>query len=283
MARLFPPILHMKQRITDEQLRKFFQENNLKGSVHYYTALGRKIRYISVGEKNLPTLFFIPGSPASVSLYKDYYKDPALSKRFRMLAVDRPGYGKSGYGEPEPSIQRQSEMIRPMIEGLQEANKPVIICAGSYGASIACRLVMDHPNIAHGMVLDAPSLAPGQEKVFWLAPVAERSFIKWLLLPHQRVANTEKVHHTEELAKMLPLWKNIRIPVIYIQGEKDGMIYKSNADFAKQQLVNCPHLQINFIPGQEHFITIKQMPFIRNKILDMANIVERELLMADYK
>jgi esterase/lipase len=37
---------------------------------------------------------------------------------------------------------------------------------------------------------------------------------------------------------MLPYWGNIKIPVMYIQGSKDKMIYTSNADFARENLIN---------------------------------------------
>src|SRR5215213_1147302 len=110
----------MNQTITDKQLEQFFRENNIKGSVHYYTAEGRKLRYIAMGEDHLPTLFFIHGSPANVIMYEDYYKDPVLKQNFKIYAVDRPGYGGSGYGQPEPSIQKQAAMIRPVIDGLNK-------------------------------------------------------------------------------------------------------------------------------------------------------------------
>ncbi len=49
---------------------------------------------------------------------------------------------------------------------------------------------------------------------------------------------------------MLPYWKNIRVPVIYLQGEKDNIIDTSNAGFARQQLVNVPYLDIKFYKRQ---------------------------------
>jgi pimeloyl-ACP methyl ester carboxylesterase len=261
----------MRQKITDKKLQKFFRDHQLNGSVHYYNKLGRRIRFIRIDNQAQATLFFIPGSPASIDLFIDYYKDPDLLQHFDMIAVDRPGYGNSGYGKPEPSIERQAEMI---VDCVANAVKPVIICAGSHGASVACRLVMDHPDIAAGLVLDGPSLGPGLEKMFWLTPVIEHTFLRWLLPPHHRTANTEKIHHKEELTKMLPLWEKIHIPVMYIQGEKDRMIYKSNAEFAKKHLTNVPLLDIEFVPRRQHFITRKEMPLIKQKILQMYQLVQ---------
>src|ERR1044071_1791737 len=107
-------------RMNDKELRAYFKENKIKGTIGYYKAGGRTIRYISVGNNSLPTLFFIHGAPASLSIYHNYYKDSLLLKTFKMYAVDRPGYGYSGVGLPEPSIQKQVEMIRPVIDSLNQ-------------------------------------------------------------------------------------------------------------------------------------------------------------------
>jgi uncharacterized protein len=264
----------MRQRFRDDKVLKFFLENNIDGKIHYHTSLGRRIRYISIGDEQPATLLFIPGSPASIDLYRDYYKDLQLRDHFKIYAVDRPGYGGSGYGNPEPSIQKQSEMIRPIIDGLHTINRPLIICAGSYGASIACRLLMDHPAIADGLVIDAPSLAPGEEKIFWLVPVIEHSFLRRIIPAHHRTSNTEKIHHEEELKKMLPYWGKINVPVMYIQGKEDKMIFTSNADFARTHLVNVPYLNIHLIPGRKHVIVRKEMTTVKNKIMEMYDLIK---------
>jgi len=259
----------MNQTITDKQLEQFFADNGLHGSVHYYIAAGRKIRYVSIGEAHLPTLFFIHGSPANVIMYSEYYKDPVLSKTFRILAVDRPGYGGSGYGEPEPSIEKQAEMIRPVIDGLNSISRPLIIVAASYGSSIACRLLMDHPNIADGTLLDSPAIAPGQEKFFWITPLVEHSFIRNIITGHHRSANTEKIHHRQELLKMLPHWHKIKVPITYLQGKHDNMVYTTNADFARMHLTNVPELHFKFFENRQHLTIMKETEAVRDKILEL--------------
>src|ERR1700693_36770 len=52
-------------RKSDKELNEFFKENNIPGKIGYYTALGRRLRYVSIGSDSLPTLLFIHGSPAS--------------------------------------------------------------------------------------------------------------------------------------------------------------------------------------------------------------------------
>jgi pimeloyl-ACP methyl ester carboxylesterase len=195
--------------------------------------------------------------------------DSALKNKFRIYAVDRPGYGYSGFGDPEPSIRKQSEMIRPILDSLNKAKHPVIIIGGSYGASIACRLAMDHPELIDGLVLTGPSLGPGREKYFWFTHIIEHWSIRWFIPRLFRSANTEKVHHKKELEKMLPYWRNIRVPVVYLQGEKDNIVDTSNASFARKYLVNAPYLDIQFIKGRSHRLAQFEWPRFKEAILDV--------------
>lgn len=261
-------------RMNDKELYAFFKRNNIKGAVRYYEAGGRRIRYISIGNDTLPTLFFIHGSPASLSIYHNYYKDSILLKKFKMYAVDRPGYGYSGLGLPEPSIQKQVEMISPVIDSLNQVTHPVIIVAGSYGTPIACRIAMDHPTLVDGLVLIGPSIAPGEEKTYWFTRAIENPLLNWFIPRMFQSANTEKLAHKEQLQKMLPYWKNIRIPVTYLQGENDELIYTSNLSFARKYLINVPSLDIRIFKNRPHFMLFTERETIKNKILEMLSKIK---------
>ncbi|MFI5187110.1 MAG: alpha/beta fold hydrolase, partial [Chitinophagales bacterium] len=236
--------------------------------------LGRRLRYVSIGSDSLPTLLFIHGSPASMSLYRGRFSDKDLLKTFHILAIDRPGYGYSGFGIPEPSIQKQSEMIKRLLDSLYKATHPIIVVGGSFGAPIACRLAMDHPELVDGLEITGPAIGPGREKVFWFAPIIEHPAIRWFIPRIFQSANTEKLHHKEELEKMLPYWKNIHVPVMYLQGAKDNLIDTSNADFARQELVNAPYLDICFFPNRHHYLAQYEWPTIKDRILKLYEMVK---------
>ena len=212
---------YVQFRKSDQELKEFYAANRIPAEIHYYQSHGRKLRYVSVGDENAEgTLLFLHGSPGSMSFYSRRFMDSDIVSRFRIYAVDRPGYGYSGFGDPEPSIQKQSEMIRPILDSLHQVKHPVIIVGSSYGASVACRLAMDHPELVDGLVLTGPSIGPGLERYFWFTHIIEFPAIRWFIPRLFRSANTEKVHHKKELESMLPFWKNIRVPVVYLQGEK---------------------------------------------------------------
>jgi pimeloyl-ACP methyl ester carboxylesterase len=255
-------------RESDKELNKLFTEQKIDASIHYYTTHGRKLRYVAAGKEDLPTLLFLHGSPGSISYYSRRYADKDILGHFRIYAVDRPGYGYSGFGDPEPSIQKQSEMIRPLLDSLYHATHPVIVVGSSYGAPIACRLAMDHPELVDGLVLTGPAIGPGRETYFGITPVIEHWSVRWFIPRIFRSANTEKVHHKKELEKMLPYWKNIRVPVYYLQGENDDIVDTSNASFAREQLVNVPSLEIKFLKGRKHLLARYEWQTIKQAILD---------------
>jgi pimeloyl-ACP methyl ester carboxylesterase len=87
-------------------------------------------------------------------------------------------------------------------------------------------------------------------------------------------ANKEKVHHREGLEAMLPHWKNVRIPVAYIQGDQDELVDTTNAGFARQHLVNAPYLNIEFLKNEPHFIAFSARPSVRNRIIDILQLAK---------
>jgi pimeloyl-ACP methyl ester carboxylesterase len=262
---------YVQFRKSDKELQEIWAERNIDASLHYYTTHGRTIRYAKSGSDTLPTLLMLHGSPGSMSYYSGRFADSAIRNTFQVFAVDRPGYGYSGFGDPEPSIQAQAEMIRPILDSLNKVSHPIIIMGGSYGSSIACRLAMDHPELVDGLVLTGPSLAPGKETMFWFTPIIENWSIRWFIPRIFRSANTEKMHHKAELEKMLPYWKDIQVPVSYLQGIKDDIIDTANAGFARQHLVNASSLEIKFIQNRYHRLAQFEWPTIRESVMSVYN------------
>ena len=253
-------------------MEDFFDKNCIKAGISHYTAARRKVYYATIGDDHLPAILFIHGAPASMTIYKDYFTDEELLKRFSMYAVDRPGFGVTN-GNAESSIKKQVEIIFPLAERIHRVHQPLIIMAGSYGVPIACRLVIDHPKIVQGLLVVAPSLGPGLEKMYWITPLLAKGFLSKFVSREYKSASIEKMHHKKELQKMLPLWDKINVPVFYLQSQKDSVVYPSNADFAKQHLIHSPYLEIQFFNGRKHNIDSKHHIEIRNRLLQLLKML----------
>ena len=263
-------------RMDDTELTDYFHKLSIPAHIGYYKAGGRDIRYIQVGDDTTkPTILFIHGAPSSLSYWKGYLSDSILRSKATIYALDRPGYGYSGLADPMPDIEVQAAVIRPILDSLHHAHHPIIVVGVSYGAPIACRLAMDYPQLVDGLVLTGPAIGPGQERYFWFTRMIESPLIHWTIPRMLQSANQEKIHHKEELTKMLPLWPRIHVPVAYLQGANDELVYTSNADFARTHLTNVPSLDIQMIPGRGHLIAFAEKARIRKAILDVLEKAHR--------
>jgi pimeloyl-ACP methyl ester carboxylesterase len=263
-------------RMNDRELFSWFHDRRLEPKIAYYHARDRKVRYLTVGGNTQASVLFIHGAPSSLSYWKSYLADSVLLSRATMYAVDRPGYGYSGLANPMPSIADQAAVIRLILDSLHKANHPVILVGVSYGGPIACRLAMDYPELVDGLLLVAPPIGPGLEKIFWFTYPVESPAVHWFVPRMLQSANQEKIHHKEELTKMLPLWDRIHVPVIYLQGDKDGLVDTTNAGFARQHLINAPSLDIRMIPGRGHLIAFAEKDRIERAILDLLDSTEKK-------
>jgi pimeloyl-ACP methyl ester carboxylesterase len=168
-------------------------------------------------------------------------------------------------------MSKQAAIIKLILDSLNRVHRPVVLVGVSYGAPIACRLAMDYPQLVNGLVLVAPPLGPGQERIFWFTYMVENPLIHWIVPRMLQSANREKVCHKEELNKLLPLWPRIRTPVIYLQGKDDGLVSPTNAEFARKHLVNAASLDIQLIPGRGHLIAFSEKERITKAIHAMLD------------
>src|SRR6201996_5260891 len=259
-------------RMNDKDLSDWFHARHVEAHIAYYTA--RTVRYVRTGDSPEATILFIHGAPSSLSYWKAYLSDSVLLSRATMYAVDRPGYGYSGLADPMPSIADQAAAIRPILDSMHKANHPIIVVGVSYGSPIACRLTMDYPELVDGLVLVAPPLGPGMETIYWVTYPAESPLIHWFVPRMLQTANQEKLHHKDELTKMLPLWDRIHVPVRYLQGEQDKLVDTTNAGFARAHLINAPSLDIKMIPGRGHLIAFNEKDKIENAIIQLLDSTE---------
>lgn len=249
----------------DSTVFEQFEQRALKSEkpqIIRYRTNGRTMRFLKVGADSLPTLVFIHGAPSSLKGWANFYLDTLFQKKFRMISIDRPGYGQSDFGEVVTDLQKQAALIKPLFDQIDNG-KEVTIVGSSYGGTITARLLMDYPGIADKAILLSSSIKPGAEKIYGISYLMKTPIIKYIFPKFLRLATYEKFSHFDELTKMKD-WDKIKIPVLVIQGDKDDLIYPDNADYAKEKLVNAL-VELVVLPGRGHALqfsepaTIKQL------------------------
>ncbi len=273
----------LQDRTQDDDITAYFKKRKQEIKIGYYETHGREIRYATTGADSLPTLLLIHGAPSSMSVFNQLMTHKHLVNKFQIFVLDRPGYGYSGFGEPVTSIRQQSEMIRPILDSLRSSRNQVIVLGVSYGGPIAARLAADYPDLVDGLVLGAPAIAPGEEKVYLISHLMRYSMTNWIFPKVLNVATAEKFSHRKELEEMQHIWANLTKPIIYVQGENDELVYTSNAKFIEKKAVKVPFLKIMMIPGQPHFLAIPQKDLLATSVLEMLDIISgKEYIAGKY-
>lgn len=246
------------------EIELFFESHKLEPVYGSYRVGERDINYVSVGQQDKPLVLFVHGSPGGWSNFIDFLGNSQLLEKARLVAVDRPGFGGSGRGRPERSIQQQAADLKPILA--ENPSGRVILVGHSLGGPVIARMAMDFPDLVSGLVLVAPSIDPGLEKTKWFQIPADWQLLSWMVPTDLVTSNREILPLKGELEAMQELWSGIHVPVTVIQGEADDLVPPGNADFAEKMLVNAP-VEMVRIPGLNHFIPWNRPDLIQAAIL----------------
>lgn len=257
-------------RMSSQEIDSFFKKHNITASQHSYKVGFRELHYVKAGDATKPLVLFLHGSPGSLSAFIDFLTDSALLRNGLLITADRPGFGYSNFGNGEPSLKNQCEMLKPLLEQYKR-NRPIILVGHSLAGALIVRMAAEYPDLVDGLVIVAGSVDPELEpnETWFRAPLAT-PFLSWILPNSFRASNEEIYQLKPELEKMLPLWKEVKCPVIVIQGKKDELVPAKNADFAKKMLVNAP-VDLMLVEDMNHFVPWSHPHLIHDAVLNMIH------------
>jgi len=261
----------MSFRRTDKEIDAYFQDSPVKPFFHSIRLGSREIHYAEIGADSLPLVVFVHGSPGSWTAFIDFLKDSSLYNHAHLVSADRLGFGKSGLGIVESSMEKQAQSIAEIIKAASPKSGAILV-GHSLGGPVIARIAMDYPEQVRSLIIVAGSIDPDLEKKEWFRPIIGSFPIRYLLPVDLDVSNREIRPLKGELIRMLPLWANIRVPVTVIQGDVDDLVPPGNADFAKRMLINAP-VKVQMVPDMNHFIPWRRPDLIREAILDQLRNV----------
>jgi pimeloyl-ACP methyl ester carboxylesterase len=258
----------MKFRISDSEAKKKFTEAGVSITIETVKVNGFGMHYAKTGNDTLPTLFFVHGSPGGWSAFERYMMDKDLLAKYRMISVDRPGFGYSQFGDAK-NLQEQSNLISPLIKLLQNG-KPVYAVGHSLGGPMIVKLQVDNENLFAGLVLLAASVDPSAEKPEKWRPVLDKTPLKYLLPGAFKPSNEELWYLKTDLKLLDKEWEKIKCRVWIVHGDKDGFVPVSNVDYAKRKLINTQLVKIKILPGARHFIPWEQYNEIKEVLMKLT-------------
>ena len=265
-------VLHscMTFRSSSKEVDEYFKKKDVEATQLSYKVGFRDIHYVKAGDQTKPLVVFIHGSPGSLSAFIHFLADTSLLRQTEMISTDRPGFGYSNFGNGVGSLHQQCEILLPLIER-HKNSRPVILVGHSLGGPLIARMAFEHPDLIDGLIIVAGSIDPELEpnETWFRAPLAT-PFLSWVLPRSLRASNEEIYHLKPELEEMLPMWADVRCPVIVIQGKKDSLVPAANADFAKKMLVNAP-IEFIFKEDMDHFVPWSDPELIHRAIITLID------------
>ncbi len=243
--------------------------------IHAISTTGRSMHAVTIAAPDgLPVVLGVHGSPGSADNYMDYLADTMLMRRVRFIAVDRPGFGYSGYGKPEPSLIAQAMDLKAVLDQAAPGRKAILV-GHSLGGPLIVRFAMDHPDQVAGLVIVAGSVDPDLEPDPWWQSIIDRAPLGWFVPRPLWVSNHEIMTLRYELQKMVPRWPRITCPVRILHARDDGLVPFGNAAFARAHLVNVDDLMVDTMGSGDHFILWNHRERVRDAILDLVNATSR--------
>ena len=263
--------------MTEKELKEYYKDKKDKPT--YFTIKNDSVELFCAtsGVDTLPPLLIIHGAPGAWYGSRNFLEDSILKRQFHIIAVDRLGYNKSKYKNKKSavtSIDIQAVAIYEAMR-LNRSFKTGVIMGSSYGGPIAAKVVVNHPDRFHHLILLAAAMDPEKEKFWWFNRYVSSGMIRWFLPRFINNATDEKYTHVKELNRMLPDWEKLDLQITAIQGGADNIVDPANLDFARRQLQG-KNAEFIFIPEAGHMIRFNNEEMVKS-ILGKALNEVREL------
>ncbi|MGE4278772.1 MAG: alpha/beta fold hydrolase [Magnetospirillum sp.] len=231
--------------------------------------------------------------------------DIELASRWRMLAFDMPGHGRSG---PPPGWQ-DGEAYRLSLEGYRDwcvafieqvVGEPVVVTGCSMGAAMALVLAAHRPDLIKAVIaLEAPWRAPGRRSPLLAdarinAQLHNPSYVRGLLGPRSPAQYRDEAcwiysqagfgiyagdlaFYSDEFdgaAIAADLAALPHMPIHLLTGEYD---YSASPDNTRQLADAIGHATFVPMPGLGHFPMIEHPDYFRGYFTQALDDVRRRL------
>lgn len=257
----------MRMRWSDKKAYSVFKSKNVSLKIYDTVIDKRHLHYAISGNDSLPTLVFIHGSPGSWFHYMKFMYDSSLQKKFRIISIDRPGFGYSDFGKAM-HLQDQCKIIMPLLESLK-TSQPMFLCGHSMGGPVVAELASENPELFKTVVLVAAALDPAQEKKENWRHMMKNKPMYWFLPGAFGPSNTELLYLKKDLVPMADDLKKISCNVIFVHGDEDTWVPIENIAYGKRLMTNAASIVSDTLHGADHQIPWKNREQLRDILLTL--------------
>jgi len=253
-------------RTSDKKAVRDFQKKGVNLIPHTLHIRDRELHYVSVGSDTLRTIVFIHGSPGSWNAFERYLTDPTLRSRFRMISIDRPGFGYSNYGDALP-LQQDCDLIASFLDSISNG-KQLYLVGHSLGGSIVPILAADNADKVTAIVILAGALDPALEpKEPWVQPFTKKPW-RYLVPGAFRQANDEEWYFKTDVLKLKDKLSHVRCRVYIMAAANDMVVDAGNVAYMKRTFTNA-QVSDTIFPTGNHLILWNHSDYIIKVLSDL--------------
>src|SRR5689334_6231318 len=118
-----------------------FEQASALRHLSYASPTG-SIAALAAGPEDAPRILLVHGSPGAAADWAALLLDPPPGRE--LVAIDRPGFGRSDPYGAVPSLADQAAALAPLL--VQRGGHWPIVVGHSLGGPVAARLAADHPD-----------------------------------------------------------------------------------------------------------------------------------------
>lgn len=248
-----------------------FMVTSLQTSLQEYslTIGGLSCTAYSYSEMNdeKPLLVLVHGSPGDYTGWDKYLKDKELSSKYRILALDRPGFGKSIKADvlAYPDLEFQGKVLRAFVKKYAHGQK-VTLVGHSVAGPIVSLVAAKYPDEITNLVLLAPAISAKDEQPRFYNRLAQKEWINKKIPFEMRVSQIEMMNIAAQLDEMQHLLPKIKCKTWLFHGKMDMIAPYGNALYVKENFTNAP-LVFKTYRFQNHFLPWTKFKDIKNLLV----------------
>ena len=260
----------MRMRTSDTNAMESFNKAGVPLTIKNIKADNRNLHFVLTGNDSLPTIVFVHGSPGSWDAFEEYLKDKDLLKQYRMVSIDRPGFGYSNFGEAL-NLEDESKVISAIFPFLNNKN-PLYLVGHSLGGPMIVQLAADNPDFINALVILSGAIDVSLEKPEQWRKVMKAIPLRYIIPGALRPSNDELWYLKKDLLKLKSIFSTIKCPVYIMHGDKDPLVDYGNLAFGAKAFSNAAEVDTITIVGANHFIPWKRYDEIKKVLLKLKNV-----------
>lgn len=233
----------------------------LRAEIAVGAPLFATVSYLHAGDSSGTRVILVHGTPGSGTAWADYVLSPPAGTE--VLALDRPGFGRSG---PAGAMTSLADQAAAVLALMPSDGRRVLLLGHSLGGPIVARVAADHPERVAGLVLLAASLDPALEAIHPMQYVGAWGLVKPLLPRMLRNANAELMALKPELESLAQALPRITAKVVIVHGTKDPLVPVANVPFMQAHLTGARCVETVLLEGQNHFLPWNSEATVREAI-----------------